>query len=166
MKRSLMMTTAVMMVSGTMALAQTNPKVLGDKYILQGFDFVDVRVGPTQIRVEAFGNGQEVETIYDRATGNVLEVEVYSFEGRPNGSGVRVRDANEDFLDDDDITDGIDGPSDDNDMDNDATDGIDGPSDNGNDDNDGTDGNDGPSDNDDNGNDDNDGTDGTDGNDD
>jgi hypothetical protein len=146
MKRSLMMTTAMVMVSGTMALAQVTPDDLGKKYREKGFDYVDVRVGPNQIKVEAYGFGQEVETIYDRQTGRVLETETYGLEGNPNGTGVRIRNVDSDFLDENDITDGIDGPSDDTDG---MTDGTDGPTDDtdGNDGNDGTDGNDGPSDN-------------------
>jgi hypothetical protein len=149
MKRTLMMTTAMLMVSGTMALAAVSAEDLGQKYLQRGFDYVEVRVGPTQIKVEAYGNGQEVETIYDRQSGAVLETEIYGLEGKPNGSGVRVRASDDDFFDDNDDTDGIDGPSDGTDGPTNDTDGNDGPSDNTDgptNDNDGTDGNDGPSD--------------------
>ena len=146
MKRTLMLTTAMVLVSGTIAVAAVTGQGLGEKYRAQGFDYVEVRVGPTQIKVEAYRSGEEVETIYDRATGNVLEREIYNFDGNPNSTGLRVRDSNEDFLDENDITDGIDGPSDDTDG---ITDGTDGPTNDtdGNDGTDGTDGNDGPSDN-------------------
>lgn len=130
MKRTLMMTTAMVLVSGTIAMAAVTGQGLGEKYRAQGFDYVEVRVGPSQIKVEAYRNGQEVETIYDRATGNVLEREIYSFDGNPNATGLRIRNSDRDFLDDNDGTDGIDGPSDNNDGPTNNTDGIDGPSDN------------------------------------
>ncbi len=98
MKR-LMMTTAAVMFAGTMAFAAiTSDSVISDLQA-QGYTRVEVKVGPTQMKVEAIKGTEKVELIYDTATGTVLKREagtVGAFEN--TAPGVQVSDRNRDFV--------------------------------------------------------------------
>jgi uncharacterized membrane protein YgcG len=118
MKRFLM-TTAAAIFAGTMAFgAITSDSVITD-FQSQGFTRVEVKVGPTQMKVEAIRGTEKVEVIYDIATGTVLKREVGTVGPLENTTpGVQVRDRGRDFVsggDDDSSDDDNSGDDDGND---------------------------------------------------
>lgn len=123
MKR-LLMTTAAAIFAGTMAFgAITSDSVISD-FQSQGFTRVEVKVGPTQMKVEAIRGTEKVEVIYDIASGAVLKREVGTVGPLENTTpGVQVRDRGRDFLrggdDNGDDDNGEDDDSDDDDSDDD-----------------------------------------------
>jgi hypothetical protein len=122
MKRFLM-TTAAAVFAGTMAFgAITSDSVITD-FQSQGFTRVEVKVGPTQMKVEAIRGTEKVEVIYDIATGTVLKREVGTVGALENTApGVQVRDRGRDFLrdgDDDSSDDDNSGDDDSGDDDDD-----------------------------------------------
>ncbi|MFN7224852.1 MAG: PepSY domain-containing protein [Paracoccaceae bacterium] len=87
-----------MVFSGQMALALTADDVVADLQAA-GYTRVEVRVGPTQIKVEAIRGTEKLETVYDAATGAVLKTQVRTVEaGTQTAPGVTVRDRNRDFV--------------------------------------------------------------------
>jgi uncharacterized membrane protein YgcG len=131
MKRFLM-TTAAAIFAGTMAFgAITSDSVITD-FQSQGFTRVEVKVGPTQMKVEAIRGTEKVEVIYDIATGTVLKRETGTVGAFENTTpGVQVRDRNRDFVrsgsddssDDDNGDDNGGNGGDDSDDDNDDSSG-------------------------------------------
>lgn len=107
MKRTLMMTTAIVILSGSLAMAApVTGDSLGADYIAKGYDRVEVKVGPTQIKVEAIRDGMQTEVIYDAATGTALKQETEAADSDDmNRPGLFVRTEGSDFLDDDDTLD-------------------------------------------------------------
>ena len=78
-----------------------------ERYQEMGFQFIEVKRGPSQLKVEAImPDGRKVEVVYDRATGEILKQEnerVGADEAGRTGVDVDVR--REDFLDDDEDDD-------------------------------------------------------------
>jgi phosphosulfolactate synthase (CoM biosynthesis protein A) len=72
----------------------------------QGFTRIEVKNGTTQTKIEAIRGSEKVETVYDRATGAVIEREIERVDGdddtRP---GVEIRTRDRDFVDDRDDDD-------------------------------------------------------------
>jgi uncharacterized membrane protein YgcG len=133
MKRMLM-TTAAAMFAGTMAFgAITSDSVITDLQS-QGYTRVEVKVGPTQMKVEAIKGTSKVEVIYDIATGTVLKRETGTVGAFENTTpGVQVRDRDRDFV----RVSGSDDSSDDDSNDDHGGDGNDdGPDHDSNDDDD------------------------------
>ncbi|MBF9030365.1 PepSY domain-containing protein [Rhodobacterales bacterium HKCCE3408] len=91
------------------AAAQVTAEDVAADFQAQGFDFVEIDRGPTQIKVEAVDGARTVEVIIDIATGTVLKMEEQATDDDNFGrSGVRIRDRDRDFLDADDIARGRD----------------------------------------------------------
>lgn len=83
----------------------------------EGYDFIEVQNGPTQIKVEAIRGSEKLEIIFDRETGEVLKQETGRAGPAEAGrSGIEIDTRNSDFLDDDD-EDGRSGRDDDEDDD-------------------------------------------------
>ncbi|MFN3721625.1 MAG: hypothetical protein ACK4VZ_01160 [Paracoccaceae bacterium] len=98
MKRTLMALTLGLALSGTMALAVTPDEIVGNLQAA-GYSRVEVRVGPTQIKVEAIRGTEKLEVVYDAATGAVLKTETGVVRGdRSTSAGVKVRTDNRDFV--------------------------------------------------------------------
>ncbi|MES2666835.1 MAG: PepSY domain-containing protein [Pseudomonadota bacterium] len=88
---------AVLLLSGSAALALTSQE-LADQMTAAGYTRVEVKTGPTQIKVEAIRGTEKLETIYDAATGTVLSREVQLVDaGDDTRPGVQIRDRDEDF---------------------------------------------------------------------
>lgn len=143
-----------LVMSGQMALALTPDEVIADMRSA-GYTRVEVRVGPTQIKVEAIRGTEKLEVIYDKETGRVLKTETEAVEADDNTApGVSVRERGSDFVrvvtrsPSDDDTPGNDDRDDDRDDDNGSDDdsnddnGGDRDDDNGSDDDGNDDGND------------------------
>lgn len=98
MKRKLIGLTLGFVLAGHMAFALTSDEVIADLQA-QGFTRVEVKVGPTQIKVEAIRGTDKVETIYDSGSGMVLKTETGSVEsGENTAPGVSVRTQSRDFV--------------------------------------------------------------------
>lgn len=97
-----------LMLSGQMAMALTKDDVVADLQSA-GYTRVEVRVGPTQIKVEAIRGTEKLETVYDAATGAILKTQVRAVGADDNTTpGVTVRERGRDFVRADQGSDGND----------------------------------------------------------
>ncbi len=102
----LMMMAAGFGIWGGMALAAVNTDALVADLQQQGYSWIEVKRGPTQIEVEAVRGTEKIETVYDIATGEILDHEIDRASRREqNRTGVKVRDSLRDFEDRDDDDD-------------------------------------------------------------
>jgi hypothetical protein len=102
MKRILMLT-AALIVGGTIASAAIDTEALVSALQADGYTRVEVKVGPTQTKVEATNGDRKVETVYDNETGQVLKSETELVRaGEDISPGVEVRTTDRDFVGDDD----------------------------------------------------------------
>jgi hypothetical protein len=78
-----------------------------EQYQNMGFQFIEVKEGLTQTKVEAImPDGRKVEVIYDRSTVEILKQENERADGDEIGpTGVQFDNEGEDFLDDEDLDD-------------------------------------------------------------
>ena len=79
----------------------------------QGYTRIEVKTGPTQLKVEAIRGGRELEAVYDLATGAILKQEVNAIGADDDTTpGVEIDARDRDFVDaagnvhDDDDDDG------------------------------------------------------------
>lgn len=131
---------AIMLTTGA-AYAAINGNALADAYLAEGYAFVEVKVGPTQTKVEAVKGSTKVEVIYDNETQEIIKREQEAADGDYLGrEGKQVRNVNRDFEDDDGDDDrkgrGRDDDDEDDDNDDDDDDGRDGDDDDSDDDDD------------------------------
>ncbi len=132
--------TALMTASAQMAFAITTDDVVA-AFQAEGFTRIEVKQGPTQIKVEAIRGTEKVETIYDIETGEPLKSETETVEEGENvNPGVFIRIRDDDFVDVSDDDDEDDDDDDDDDEDDDEDDDDD--DDHGDDDHGGDDGDD------------------------
>ena len=92
---------------GAAVSAQSATDSIISQYQNMGFQFIEVKEGITQTKVEAImADGRKVEVIYDNATGRILKQEnERASAAELRRSGVDIDRRNRDFLDDDDIRD-------------------------------------------------------------
>lgn len=106
MKKTLLATTATLALASTPALAQSATDQIVADLQSQGFTYVEVQEGPSQIKVEAVRDGMKLEVIYDSATGEILRQETEVAEGEyATRTGVEIESDDEDFIDDDEMDD-------------------------------------------------------------
>ncbi len=124
--RALGLVAAMITLSAQMAAAAITTDDVIATYQADGFTRIEVRVGLTQMKVEAIKGEIKVETIYDIETGDVLKTETEAVRAGENvAPGVSVRERNRDFVrvvrsdDDDDSDDDNDDDNDDDDDDDD-----------------------------------------------
>ncbi len=121
MYRSALTITAAFAIWTTAAGAQSaTSDAIIEQYQGLGFDFIEIKEGPTQTKVEAImPDGRKFEVIYD-ASGRILKQEIERAEADELLlAGVEVSSEDEDFLDDDDDDDDdYDDDDDDDDDDN------------------------------------------------
>lgn len=68
----------------------------------EGYDFIEIKNGPTQIKVEAIRGTEKLEMIFDRETGELLKREIGRAGADDMGrSGIEIDTRKDDFLDDD-----------------------------------------------------------------
>lgn len=112
MMRKLAIATVALMFSSGLAMAEVSTEALVSDLQSQGFDWIEVKRGPTQIKVEAVRDGVKYDVVYDRETGAVIKSETESAGDDAGRSGVEVRDRDRDFVSegsassDDDDSDG------------------------------------------------------------
>jgi hypothetical protein len=114
MKRLMLLSTALMLSAGIASAAITADDLV-TTYQAQGYTTIEVKTGPTQIKVEAVLGRTKVEAIYDAATGAVLKQESDRAKRREAGQGVELSTTTHDFLNgngsgDDNGAGGNDGP--------------------------------------------------------
>lgn len=102
MKKLLLSTTAALVFAMTTANAQST---FVDQIVTaledQNYESIEIKTGPTQIKLEAIRNGMKLEAVYDAGTGVILKQEVGPVEpGDDFVLGVTYRTEDEDFLDD------------------------------------------------------------------
>ncbi len=124
MKRYSFSLAAAMLFAGTAAFAEISPqtRTFIDNYLAgQQFDRAEVRVGLTQIKIEAYRGTEKVEVILDKTSGRVLKSETETV-GLPDDDSaddfLRVDDDSNDDEDGDDSDDDSDDSSDDDSDDN------------------------------------------------
>ena len=123
MKRTLMMT-AAFLFAGQMAFAALSTDTVVSDLTGQGYTRIEIKTGPTQMKVEAIRGTEKLEIVYDIETGAVLSQETGEvYQGENTTPGVEIA------TDDDDFVDGSDDG-------NDSADGTDVNDDNSGDDND------------------------------
>ena len=119
-KSKLLATSALLGLSAIPALAQITPEQVAAAYA--DYDAVEVKTGPTQIKVEAYRGGRKLEVIYDIATGEILASETYNDSPDDEDMGVDFDFEDEDFLDDEDDEDDEDDDDEDDEDDDDDED--------------------------------------------
>lgn len=123
MKRTTFMA-AVFALAASIALAQDATQSTVDQFQADGYTRIEVKVGPTQTKIEAIRGDTKVEVVIDKATGAVLKREVETVRpGENTTPGVFIDSRDDDFVDGDDDDgeddDGDDGDDDDSDDDDD-----------------------------------------------
>lgn len=100
-KSKLLLASGAMLVSATMAFGAITSDQLVAQFQADGYSFITVKTGLTQIKVEAVKGSTLYETVYDIATGTVIDTDTYAIGAinRPN-TGVITRTVNRDFEDD------------------------------------------------------------------
>lgn len=112
-------TAALAMTAGA-AFAAIDGVKLADDYLAAGYSFVEVKIGPTQTKVEAIRDGRKVEVVYDNATGTIIKQENEAADSDDaDRTGKDVKTVRKDFEDDDDEGDDDDHGSDHDDDDDD-----------------------------------------------
>jgi hypothetical protein len=161
MKTKMKLMVAGMILAAGMATAAVNTDLLISDLQAQGYTWIEVKRGPTQIKIEAIKGSVKVETIIDAETGAVLKREVETASAAEQGrTGVELRDRDRDFIDvgqggDDDSNDDSNDDSDDDNSDDSDDSDDDNSDDDSNDDDDDNGGHGGDDDEDDNDDDDN-----------
>jgi hypothetical protein len=96
----LLTTTALAATSAVMALASPMTDSIVAQLQAQGFDRIEVREGPNQVKVEASNGSVRFEAVYDLATGAVLKQETYAAGADDDLSpGVDIESDDRDFVD-------------------------------------------------------------------
>jgi hypothetical protein len=97
--KTIMLTTALVIWGGAAMAVVTTEALVADLQA-QGYSWIEVKQGPTQIKVEAVKGTVKVETVYDIATGAVIESETERASVAEQGrTGVEVRTRDRDFED-------------------------------------------------------------------
>ena len=118
MKTRLTLLVAAFAFSGSMAFAALSTQEVIDGLSAQGYTRVEVKVGPTQTKVEAIRGTEKLEVVYDNASGDALKTEVGTVEaGDDTAPGVSIRNRTHDFVKggEDDGDDSADDVNDDDD---------------------------------------------------
>jgi len=90
---------AVAMISGSAAAADPFTDRVITEFRELGFQSIEVKNGPTQVKVEGIRGNREYEVVYDRATGRILKQEQGLADSRKiDRDGVEVQQRDRDFV--------------------------------------------------------------------
>ena len=92
---------AALVLSGSMAMAAVTTEQLVADLQAEGYTWIEVKRGPTQIKIEAVRGTSKTETIIDAETGAILRSETEDANAAEQARiGVKVRERvrNRDFL--------------------------------------------------------------------
>jgi hypothetical protein len=114
MKTRVKLMAAAFILSGTMAFAAVTSDDLVAQYRADGYTWIEVKTGLTQIKVEAVKGSEKIEVIYDKETGAVLKRETETASVQDQGrTGVQTDTRSRDFVDGRDSDDASDDNDDD-----------------------------------------------------
>jgi phosphopantothenoylcysteine synthetase/decarboxylase len=113
MKRTLLLTTATTLLFGTAAMAAVTVESVVSAFQADGYENIEVKEGPTQIKVEASRGADKIEIVYDKASGDILDQEIYVGQGADVDPGIDISRSDRDFEDDDEGDDEDDDDEDD-----------------------------------------------------
>ena len=100
MKRFLIASTALFAASAAPAAAQSFTDQVTATLAEQGFQTREIKNGPTETKVEAVRGNVQLEVVYDRATGTIVEQEIEPFAGVISDNHVvEISTEEEDFSD-------------------------------------------------------------------
>jgi phosphopantothenoylcysteine synthetase/decarboxylase len=119
MKRTLLLTTATSLLFGTAAMAAVTVESVVAAFQADGYENIEVKEGPTQIKVEASRGADKIEIVYDKASGNIVDQEIYLGQGADVDPGIDISRSDRDFEDDDEGDDEDDDENDDDEDDED-----------------------------------------------
>lgn len=103
MSTRLLATTAALAIAASAAMSQSAADQIVAQLQGQGFTRIEIKEGPTQIKVEAIRGSTKVEYIYDARTGALLSSETSRVRaGDDTRPGIEVDRDRDDFIDDDD----------------------------------------------------------------
>lgn len=116
MRTILLSATALLLLSAAGGSAAITGQDIVAQYQSSGYQSIEVKVGPTQAKVEAIKDGVKIEAVYDLASGAVLKSENESVDpGQPTSTKVELETTDKDFTGDDgDDKDKADDQDDDN----------------------------------------------------
>ena len=124
-KTRLMLFTAALALSAGMARAAITGNDVVRSYQEAAYNHIEVKEGPTQIKVEAIKDGVVIEVVYDKVSGEVIKTESRNASADETGrTGVELRTTREDFISDgeDDRDDEDSGDDSGDDSDDDSSD--------------------------------------------
>jgi hypothetical protein len=85
-------------LSAGMVFAAIDPKALADRYLAEGYSFVEIKQGPTQTKLEAIMDTTQVEVIYSNETGEIISQESQPADAEYlNRTGVEIKLTRNDF---------------------------------------------------------------------
>ena len=114
MKRSIFTTiTLAAALPASAALAGFNLDARLAELQTDGYDRIEVEDGPTQTKIEAMRGNEELEEVYDEASGDLLERETEMPSDDDMSPGVRITQVDKDFFGPDDDDDEADDDEDD-----------------------------------------------------
>ena len=97
MKTKVILTTATLLFAGNLAMADAfTDKIVADLQS-NGYDRIEIKVGPSQTKAEAINGNRKIEVVYDNATGSIIKQEHESAAGESISQGVDVRREDRDF---------------------------------------------------------------------
>jgi len=73
---------------GSVASAEGFTEAVFNELRREGFDYVEVHLGPRQVRFEALRADRRLEAVYDRATGELVKREEYHAAGTRRRDGI------------------------------------------------------------------------------
>ncbi|SPH24214.1 hypothetical protein DEA8626_03264 [Defluviimonas aquaemixtae] len=98
MTRKLILTSSAIVMLGSAAMAELSARDVISDLRAQGFNDIEVKVGPTQIKAEASNGTDKLEVIMDRASGSTLKQEIYAGQGGEVDPGIEIDTRTRDFV--------------------------------------------------------------------
>lgn len=122
-KSKLLMAGSAMLFSATMAFGAVTSDQLAAQFQADGYSYITIKTGLTQIKVEAVKSGTLYEMVYDIETGDVIDTSTYSVGSNDQPDpGVIMRTVSRDFEDDESVSGEDDDERDDDNSDDDNDD--------------------------------------------
>ncbi len=100
MQKMLFSATAFLLMSASYSSAAITGQDIVAQYQSTGYQSIEVKVGPTQAKVEAIKDGVKIEAVYDLATGAVVKSESGTVDpNAPVSTKVELETTDKDFTD-------------------------------------------------------------------
>ncbi len=117
MKRTLFPLTTAALLMGSVAIADTFTDSVVNNLKELGYEFIEVKRGPSQLKAEAVRGDRKLEVVYDLSTGKIIKQETESAGDYAGRTGVEIDVESSNFVDDNDDDDQSDDSRDDDDDD-------------------------------------------------